>query len=266
MSRSYTNECIAAANAAAGRQLSDDEAERIFSNAQQRVRYYQAQGIDPLAAAQRAGSELGAEIRNAAAIERRQEALNLLARRRLDARVIDGKEYDSVLAALTGVQRGTERGLADSVDASRHALAEKMKGGLIHDIREAGLFKALNMDFPGMFRPIDQAFERDIARELWRVRDPSLPGTGNTHAEAAARILGKWQEAMRQQLNQAGAWIERLDHYVTRQSHDMMKVRGNGSPEAFRAWRDFIMPRLDPGRSAIRPIPSSSCARCGTTL
>ncbi len=246
MSRSYTNECIAAANAAAGRELSDDEAERIFSNAQQRIRYYQAQGVDSLAAAQRAGAELGAEIRKAAAIERRQAALNLLARRRLDARVIPGREYDSVMASLTGVQRGTDRGLADSVDAARHALAEKMKGGLIHDLRKEGLFRALNMDFMGLFRGMDEAFERDIAREMWRLRDPSLPSTSNGPAAAAARILAKWQEGMRVSLNQAGGWIEKLDHYITLQSHDMMKVRGDGSPEAFRTWRDFILPRLDP--------------------
>jgi hypothetical protein len=246
MSTSNYQACIAAVRAASGRDNIDDaELERIFERAQNRTQFYRGQGMDPLSAAQRAGTELGSEIRMAAAIERKQAAVNMLARRRLDARVIAGKEYDSVVASLTGVQRGTARGLADSVDANRHALAEQMRGGLVHDLRAAGLFKALRMDFLGLFRPMDEAFERDIARELWRQRDPALSGTGNAAAETAARILAKYQDAMRHHLNEAGAWIGKLDHYITRQSHDMLRVRGDASDAAFQAWRSFILPRLD---------------------
>jgi hypothetical protein len=238
MSGSNFTACLAAANAAAGRDLSEDEAERIFTRAQQRTRHYQAQGMDSLGAAQRAGAELGAEIRQAAAIERRTEAINLLARRRLDARVIPGREAKSVLAALTGVQTGTERGLADSVDAQWQGVRNNLLGGLTHDLEAAGLLHAL--------RTRDEAFERDLARELWRLRDPALPATGNRPATEAARIMGKYQEALRQQLNDAGAWIGRQDHYITRQSHDMLKVRGDGSNAAYAAWRDAILPALDP--------------------
>lgn len=238
MSGSNFTACLAAANAAAGRELSEAEQERIFTRAQQRTRHYQAQGMDSLSAAQRAGAELGAEIRQAAAIERRSEAINLLARRRLDARVIPGREYDSVLASLTGVQRGTDRGLADSVDAQWHGTRNRLLGGLAHDLEAAGLLRAL--------RTRDEAFERDLARELWRARDPSLPATGNRHAAEAARIFGRYQDALRQQLNEAGAWIGQQDHYITRQSHDMLRVRGDGSEAAYAAWREAILPRLDP--------------------
>jgi len=232
------NACIAAVNTAAGRELSDAELDRIFTQAQNRTRFYQAQGMDSLGAAQRAGTELGSEIRMAAAIERRSEAVNLLASRRLDARVIAGREYDSMLATLTGVARGTERGLADSVDANWHGHRGRLMGGLAHDLEAAGLLRAL--------RTRDIAFERDIARELWRLRDPALPATGNRHAAEAARIFGKYQDALRNQLNDAGAWIGRQDHYITRQSHDTLKVRGDGSPAAYAAWREAILPKLDP--------------------
>jgi len=238
MSGSNFRACLAAANAAAGRDLSEDEADRIFTRAHQRTQFYQAQGMDSLAAAQRAGTELGSEIRTAAAIERRSEAMNLLARRRLDARVIPDREYDSVVASLTGVQRGTERGLADSVEANWHGLRGQMLGGLTHDLEAAGLLRAIATR--------DEAFERDLARELWRARDPSLPPTGNRHAASAAAIFGKYQDALRNHLNQAGAWIGQQDHYITRQSHDTLKIRGDGTPQAYAAWRDAIRPALDP--------------------
>lgn len=238
MSASNTAACLAAANAAAGRELSEAEQERIFTRAHNRTRHYQAQGMDSLAAAQRAGAELGSEIRQAAAIERRTEAGNLLKRRRLDARVIPGREADTVLASLTGVQKGTERGLADSVDAQWHGTRNQLLGGLTHDLEQAGLLHAL--------RTRDVAFERDLARELWRLREPALPASGNRHAAEAAKIFGKYQEALRQQLNDAGAWIGKQDHYITRQSHDMLKVRGDGTDAAYSAWREAILPALDP--------------------
>jgi hypothetical protein len=247
MSGSSFQACLAAANTAAGRELSEAEQNRIFTRAQNRTRHYQAQGMDSLSAAQRAGAELGGEIRMAAAIERKQEAINLLARRRLDARVIAGREYDSVLASLTGVQRGTDRGLADSVDANWQGLRNQLLGGLQHDLEAAGLLRAL--------RTRDEAFERDLARELWRLRDPALPGTGNRHAAEAAKIMGKYQEALRQQLNDAGAFIGKQDHYITRQSHDPIRIKGDGSPAAFDAWRDFILPRLDPITFRDAPNP-----------
>jgi hypothetical protein len=57
------------------------EQDRIFTRAHNRTAFYRSQGMDSLAAAQRAGTELGSEIRTAAAIERRSEAMNLLATR-----------------------------------------------------------------------------------------------------------------------------------------------------------------------------------------
>lgn len=241
MSASHYQACIAAVRAASGRNDIDEaELERIFTRAQNRTRWYQQQGMDSLGAAQRAGTELGGEIRLAAAIERKGDLVNMLARRRLDARVIPGREYDSVKAALTGVARGTERGLADSVDANGQSIAATYAGAMLHDLEGAGLLRA--------FRTRDAVFERELANELWRVRDPALPGTGNRHAEQMAQILSRHQDALRNEMNAAGAWIGQQDHYITRQSHDALKIGGDHTKpdEAFQKWRDFILPRLDP--------------------
>jgi len=80
--------------------------------------------------------------------------------------------------------------------------------------------------------------------------------TGNAHARKAAEILHKWQEVSRARQNEAGAWIGKLDHYITRQSHDTMKVRGDGKPAAFQAWADFILPRLDMDRTLPGAAPA----------
>lgn len=239
MSGSNFNACVTAVIRASGKDdITDAELERIFTRAQNRTGWYQRQGMDALGAAQRAGSELGSEIRQAAAIERRSEAVNMLARRRLDARVFPGREYDNVKASLTGVARGTERDSANSVDANWHGIQAELQGAVLHDLEAAGLLRA--------FRQRDPAFERDLARELWRARDQTLAPTGNRHAADMAAILGRAQDALRNHLNDAGAWIGQQDHYITRQSHDTLKIRGDGSPQAYAAWRDVILPRLDP--------------------
>lgn len=232
--------CAQAATAAAGRQLSEDQIDGIFERAQLRARFYRGQGMASDAAARRAGAELGAEIRMASAIERRTRAINMLTRRRLDARLQPGQDaYRTMLATLTGIERGgTFRGAADSVDANWHGLRNTMLGGMLADLERAGLLRAAQRR--------DQAFERDIARELWRLRDPAAPASGNRQAAEIATIVDRYQEWLRSELNDAGGWVERLDHYITRQSHDQLLVRGDGSPAAYRAWRDFIMPRLDP--------------------
>ena len=235
--------CVRAATAAAGRDLSDDELEAVFTRAHNRTRFYAGQGMAPDAAAARAGGELGAEIRLAAAIEKRQATLNMLARRRLDARVADAPDaspYRVVLATLTGIERGGAfRGAADSVDAQWHGLRNRMFGGLLHDLRQAGLVRAL--------RRHDEAFDRDVARALWKIRQPAAGGAPSSGPAAeAARILHRYQEWARSELNDAGAHIEALDTYVARQSHDQLKVRSDGGAQAFAQWRDFILPRLDP--------------------
>lgn len=239
MSGSNFNACITAVIQASGKQdITDAELDRIFTRAQNRTRWYQQQGMDGLAAAQRAGTELGTEIRVAAAIERRSEAGNLLKARILDARVIPGREYESVKATLTGVARGTDRDLANSVDANWHGIQSELTGAVVHDLEAAGLLRA--------FQKRDAAFERDLARELWRARDQTLPATGNRHAAEAAAILGRAQDALRNHLNEAGAWVSQQDHYITRQSHDTLKIRGDGSEQAYQKWREVILPRLDP--------------------
>lgn len=230
-------DCLSAVNEAAGRDLSDAEMERVFQRAQGRIRKLVRDGMDPQAAAGEAAHQLGSEIRTAAVIEKRNAALNLLRKQGLDVRVSEGSEARDVRAVLTGVE-GTGRDMGRSIDAERHGIHAQLAGPLVGDLRKAGLLEVVKRR--------DKAFERDVAREMWRLADPKAgEPTGNKHAADAAAILHKHQERGRLMQNDAGAWIGKEDHYVTRQSHDMLKVRGDGTDAAYAAWRDEIAPKLD---------------------
>lgn len=227
--------CFESASAAAGRDLSDTELEKFFERAQGRISRYMREGATPRDAAQRAGQELGQEVKLAAAIQRRSDKLNLLARKGLQAREIPEREADSVMAAVTGIEKqGNVRGAADSADALGQARVNDTLGGMTKELSDAGL---LDVIMKG-----NRSFDRDFANELGRLEDPMWGEvTGNKFAAQAAKIINKWQDSVRIAQNDAGAWIGKEDHYITRQSHDAEKIRS----APFAAWRDFIAPKLD---------------------
>jgi len=234
-------DCIQAITAASGRELSEDEVERIVSEVQSRAVANLRKGMSERDAATAAGRELAGEATLAAMIERRSAAINTLRKQELMARRVEGQEAKTMRAILTGVE-GSGRDLGRSVDAQAHALSAQLLGLMLADLRRANLLDVLRIR--------DKAFERDVAREMWRLEDQEAgTATGNHQAAATAEILHRYQEISRAQRNEAGAWIGKTDHYVTRQSHDMMKVRGDGSPAAFRAWADAILPKLDTERT-----------------
>jgi hypothetical protein len=174
----------------------------------------------------------------ASAIEVRNRKINLLRKKGIQARVREGHELDDITAMLTGRNKvGLNQAL--SIDATSHALADTTKGGLVADLDKAGLRRVVLKR--------DHAFDLDVAREMWRMDDPTAgESTGNAHAQQVAAILVKHQENVRNMLNDAGASIGKTDHYVTRQSHDMWKIRGKGTDADYQAWRTAILPKLDP--------------------
>ena len=230
-------DCVQAITAASGREMTEAEVETVADQVQSRMLRLVGEGLSTREAAGTVGKELSGEALMGAMIERRSAAINVLRKQELMARRVEGQEARSMRAILTGVE-GAERDLGRSVDAQRHAITAQLLGPMLADVKRAGLLKPLFAR--------DKAFERDVAREMWRLEDPeSGAATGNARAAKAAEILNRYQETSRAMQNEAGAWIGKLDHYVTRQSHDMMKVRGDGSPEAFQAWAQAILPKLD---------------------
>lgn len=225
------NPCLDVAAKAVGRDLSAAERADLDKATLNRAKRLQRQGMTPGDAVAEAGRQLAAETRLAAAIEKRAQADNIIKAKRLDARAVEGKENQSVMATLGGVE-GNARDLGRSVDAEGHASVAQVFGPLENDLDKAGVKKAL------LSR--NKELDRDIARDLFASEDPTLKGSGNPVAKQIADVLHKYQEVVRGMQNNAGAWIGRLDHYVTRQSHDAFKI----AADSFENWRDFITPRL----------------------
>ena len=216
--------CITAVETAAGRELREEELERLFSRIQGRTRRYVASGMSDTDALVRAGKELGDEIRLAGVIEKRNKLINVARRREIESRLAPGSEAADL------------RKLINQTDDVAHGLTAELFGPMVAALRKEGLEKLLAAG--------DRDFDRAVIRELWNITTGGKAGK-NAHARRVAEIVNEAQERARTMQNAAGAWIGKLEHYVTRQSHDMDLVRGNGTPEAFAKWRDFILPRLD---------------------
>jgi len=237
MSETRYGQCFEEASKAAGRALSQDELEQVFGSAQRRMDRLMREGLSPQEAAQRAGIELASEERLAAIIEERNRKINLVKRTAILDRVVEGDEFRSLEGLLAGAEN-TNRSAALSVSAQAHGRISQVMGPLLSDLEKAGLLDALKRR--------DEQFDADVAREMWRHDEPERwPSTGNEHAAEAARILHEHQESVRLMQNKEGAWIGKADHYVTRQSHDIWKVRGSGDDVAYEDWKNTILPELD---------------------
>jgi len=198
------------------------------------------------AAIRQAAADLTLDEVKGALIRQRMAAKKLIAddARAADLRAMTGKFSRRIEALNLGDEVAGTGGL-NSADSMGHALS----GQLVGDI-ERGL-RAI----PGAWQKAtailrDIAHETDVAREMARLNGGAVKATGNTLAEASARVLVDALEKARVMQNDAGAYIGQLDGYITRQSHDPVKVGGGffgdkDQVKAFNDWYSFILPRLD---------------------
>ncbi|MCC4260777.1 hypothetical protein LL270_08925 [Pseudomonas aestusnigri] len=240
------NDCIAAIEAAAkasGRGLTVDEMTEIVEDLQGRIKLLQATN-DMLSledAALRAADELGNQLKLAAAIEKRNAAMN--ARRRAEAigyvRSVWADRPDLGLESFLVGTNVARTGARRSVAAEQKQLADSYIAGFLNDIEQAELLPFLTKG------DLDQ----DITDALWRLgTDRELNGLSK-QAVGIAKIMQKYQEAARLDANRAGAFIRKLPGYIVRQSHDPYKLQRAGFPQ----WRDTIRPLLAPGTLGADP-------------
>ncbi len=166
-------------------------------------------------------------------IEGRNKALNAVARRNAE-QFIDsfGDDYQLGLEALLVGVNDVKMGARRSVAATQAQLQESYLAGITADIEALSDFH-----FNGF---VDGIWDDDIARALWKKgQDGDTTGLP-IEAVDIADVIHKWQEVSRIDANEAGAWIKKLPGYITRQSHDMDKIRKAG----FDAWRADIEPKL----------------------
>jgi len=185
--------------------------------------------------AMRAADMLANNLEMAAVIERRNVALNMNVRLKAASFVNQykskGLDFEGFAALLVGSQR-VRAGARVSVDAEYKGFRGEFLGGMIADIEKLGLMREF----------VSGVFDRDVYDALWRLGQdkPDLTGL-SPQAVQLAEIVNKYQQTARDRRNRFGAWIRDLQGYITRQSHDMFKIREATDAE----WVDFVKDKLD---------------------
>lgn len=230
------NDCIDAIKKATGEDLTDNQLDEILTLLDRRSK--RAMKDDPSmsreAAFAQAAEALAAEKKLAALIEKRNRAIDVIRRAaiidRLDA---SPNAADGLRALVYGVE-GNFYGAGLSTDAQIYALRQSMRGALVNDLKQAGVLEIARKSTPDL--------EAQVAREMSRLNgNTAIPPAASEMVAKLAGVLQKHTEASRLVQNDAGAYIRKMPGYVTRQSHDQLKIDRAG----YQVWRDTIAPLLD---------------------
>jgi len=182
-------------------------------------------------------ANLSRGLQDAALIEKRNRAINIGKKAAVDE-FLGRWEKDphyGLMALNVGVN-DPRPGARASVDAKGHALYANFYGGIIRDLGDTNLkvVESRQMD-----REIWQALWHIAGNDEAKLKD--LPGK----AVDIARVFDKYQRLAMDMENRQGAWIRELRGYITRQTHDMDKIRRAG----YEGWRDTVTPLLDAQRT-----------------
>ncbi len=243
--------CFDAINRETGRELKDRELKELDTELEKRIAEARADdpSLSPQAAQIKAAEKLGKDLKLAALIEKRAAIMNQRKRLNLDGAMRDtwaDRPSDGMQAMLTGVQRSRAGGRR-SVALEQQSLNAKYTGGLVADLEKTGHSRLF----------ASGAIDDDISRALWQMEEaaPDFKGLMKQAVEVA-QVIRKWQEVSRLDANKEGAWIGKQKGYITRQSHDMLKI----SKAGLEKWRDAILPKLDLGKT-VGTMPDADVAK-----
>ena len=273
-----TPNCRTAVHTATGKVFSDAEVDELVDRIAQRARrrFREDPSAGEKAAIGKAAAELTREQLQAALETRRMELAAQVARDARRAKLDAMPASMDEARKLRAFEDGSEKqgfGTSNSIDAQGRALAADLIGQV-----ERGLAArpGAKESIVNTFGVGDQKLDRDVVREMARLNgDGTVQPTGNETALHIARVYNEALEHARRMQNDLGAWIAKLPGYIARQSHDRLRVAGGfwrelgvlgerarardlhgaldwqgarvtAAKRAFRAWRDFITPKLDP--------------------
>jgi hypothetical protein len=186
--------------------------------------------------AMRAADMLANNLQMAAVIEKRNAALNMNVRLKASSFVNQfrdkGLDFEGFAALLVGSER-VRTGSRVSVDAEYKGFRGEWVGGMIADVERMGLMREF----------ISGEFDRDIYDALYRMGAGEKADLSNLPKQAVqlAEVVSKYQEDARNTRNRFGSWIRDLSGYITRQSHDMYKIREVSDAD----WIAFVKERVD---------------------
>jgi hypothetical protein len=266
-----TRACHAPIRAATGDAFTDAEIDDILDRLARK--HKRAKGKAPTASDEQAWQQAAADLTReevetalqARRLEHFAKAARVARETRMAAMTAGGLDEAQALKAYN-VGSDKQAGFSSaSVDAEGRARAVAAWGDV-----ERGLaaHEGLSDRLVNFWGGGDDAFDRDVAREMARLNGADIEATGDADALAAARVFAAALEKNRQGLNAQGAFVGKLKGRIAAQSHDRLKVSGGfwrefreagiGAParwgearlqasrKAFRQWRDYIRPRLDP--------------------
>lgn len=188
--------------------------------------------------AMKAADELANNLELAAVIEKRNAALNMNVRLKATAYVNQFRDAGLDFEGFRGLLVGTERKRAGgriSVEAEQKNFRGEWLGGMIADLEKQDLMRQFTSG----------EFDREISVALWNMGRKGDNSGLPPEAVKIAEIVNKYQTDARNTRNRFGAWIRDLQGYITRQSHNIMKIRDAGE----KAFKEFVLPRLDMERS-----------------
>lgn len=213
--------------------ITDKELDDILEQMRARQARLIQQGADPATASAQAGMEVAETLQAAAAIEKRNAAIN----RRIRLETIDYLRTtwaddmgEGVLAVLYGSAKA-RFGSRSSVNAAQSALLRRYLGGVTGELEAAGLFDVLRKG----------DLDREVFGAMRSIGDDAALRQYPSQAVEIAKILDKWQNVSRLDANRAGAWIGKVDDYGVRQTHSADRIYKAGET----AWKADVLPVLD---------------------
>lgn len=244
--------------------ISEAEAEQLLRRVKNLAQLRAAKTGQPIDQALREiDGELKAEETMMAKIHERNALLTLQKKQDLKnyaSRFIQAGRSagEGVLAFLQGSSR-LINGARNSVDYQAKATHGKYFGRLVAELEQAGVLS--------QFKHTDEQTLANIYQEMGNMH-PGQPAKSVTNDPAAfkiAQIIDGVTAEMVARQNRAGAYINRMPGYISRQTHDMAAIRDVGrvdgklSKEAsFVNWYNFTMPLLDLERTTLGEDPKAT--------
>jgi len=227
-------DCVARLAEALGQKANKPNLKRVQEDLDKLVRQALMKDLSGTDALTRAADEFAKQEEMAVLVEKRNAHLNFLAfTKRLDyvRTTWKGREAEGLRAILTGSIEG-RKGARASVAREQKVLMGQYFGQVTTELERSGLMDTFRTG----------SLDEDVGRALWQLNSdsPNMAGISKD-AQKIAGILHKAQEVSRADANKAGAWIGKLQGYITRQSHDQWKMAKRGVNE----WVSSIEPRLD---------------------
>lgn len=189
---------------------------------------------------QKIALDVARTVNEAAAVERRNRRLNVAIKQDLlaiaeEADETYGDPSLGIVARQVGINSPLSQGNRVSADALGAGLFDHYVGKMVGELEKKELLPHLNKGY----------LDLEIARALEKRTDPEAKGSANKIANDIAEVIDKYRGAAVDHQNRVGSWVKRLKGYITRQSHDMVKVQKAG----FEAWRDFVLREIDADRT-----------------